>query len=72
MAPSEKKNLEFIVVNISAPCRSSSQLLVLEISATPLHICLPPASPGSHLLTACEDGLYCFNTQLGARSSTKR
>uniref|UniRef100_A0A8C2YXB5 Leucine-rich repeat and WD repeat-containing protein 1 n=1 Tax=Cyclopterus lumpus TaxID=8103 RepID=A0A8C2YXB5_CYCLU len=37
------------------------QLLVLEISTTPLHICLPPASPSSHLLTACEDGLHlCF------------
>uniref|UniRef100_A0A8C4GQ57 Leucine-rich repeat and WD repeat-containing protein 1 n=1 Tax=Dicentrarchus labrax TaxID=13489 RepID=A0A8C4GQ57_DICLA len=48
------------------------QLLVLEISATPLHICLPPTSPNSHLLTACEDGLHCFNTQLGTNTTTKR
>ncbi|KAF7206837.1 leucine-rich repeat and WD repeat-containing protein 1 isoform X3 [Nothobranchius furzeri] len=47
------------------------QLLVLEVSATPLHICLPPTSPGSHLLTASDDGLHCFNTQLGTSSSTK-
>ncbi|XP_038565288.1 leucine-rich repeat and WD repeat-containing protein 1 isoform X1 [Micropterus salmoides] len=48
------------------------QLLVLEISATPLHICLPPTSPSSHLLTACEDGLHCYNTQLGTNNTTKR
>ncbi|CAG5870982.1 unnamed protein product [Menidia menidia] len=48
------------------------QLLVLEISTTPLHICLPPSSPSTHLLTACEDGLYSFNTQLGANRATKR
>uniref|UniRef100_A0A1A8EFC2 Leucine-rich repeats and WD repeat domain containing 1 n=1 Tax=Nothobranchius kadleci TaxID=1051664 RepID=A0A1A8EFC2_NOTKA len=48
------------------------QLLVMEVSATPLHICLPPTSPGSHLLTASDDGLHCFNTQLGTSSSTKR
>ncbi|GAA6223809.1 leucine-rich repeat and WD repeat-containing protein 1 isoform X2 [Lates japonicus] len=44
------------------------QLLVLEISATPLHICLPPPSPSANLLTACEDGLHCFNTQLGTNN----
>nr|XP_046266288.1 leucine-rich repeat and WD repeat-containing protein 1 isoform X2 [Scatophagus argus] len=48
------------------------QLLMLEISATPLHICLPLASPSSHLLTACEDGLHCYSTQLGTSSATKR
>ncbi|XP_026225741.1 leucine-rich repeat and WD repeat-containing protein 1 [Anabas testudineus] len=47
------------------------QLLMLEIGATPLHICLLPASPSSHLLTACEDGLHCFNTQLGTNNTTK-
>uniref|UniRef100_A0A3B4FT72 Leucine-rich repeat and WD repeat-containing protein 1 n=1 Tax=Pundamilia nyererei TaxID=303518 RepID=A0A3B4FT72_9CICH len=41
------------------------QLLVLEIGTTPLHICLPPTAPSAHLLTACEDGLHCYNTQLG-------
>ncbi|XP_075878610.1 leucine-rich repeat and WD repeat-containing protein 1 isoform X1 [Nelusetta ayraudi] len=46
------------------------QLLVLEGSATPLHLCLPLSAPGSHLLTACDDGLHCYNTQLG--SNTKR
>ncbi|XP_075957526.1 leucine-rich repeat and WD repeat-containing protein 1 [Anarhichas minor] len=48
------------------------QLLVLEISTTPLHICLPPTSPSSHLLTACEDGLHCYNTLLGTNNTTKR
>ncbi|XP_026183465.1 leucine-rich repeat and WD repeat-containing protein 1 [Mastacembelus armatus] len=48
------------------------QLLVLEISATPLHFCLPPTSPHSYLLTACENGLHCFNIQLGTNSTTKR
>ncbi|XP_003453770.1 leucine-rich repeat and WD repeat-containing protein 1 [Oreochromis niloticus] len=48
------------------------QLLVLEIGTTPLHICLPPTAPSAHLLTACEDGLHCYNTQLGANNSTKR
>ncbi|XP_040005473.1 leucine-rich repeat and WD repeat-containing protein 1 [Xiphias gladius] len=47
------------------------QLLLLEIGATPLHICLPPTSPSAHLLTACEDGLHCFNTQLGTNNTTK-
>ncbi|KAM3601345.1 uncharacterized protein V6R79_011031 [Siganus canaliculatus] len=47
------------------------QLLALEVSATPLHLCLPPASPSSHLLAACEDGLHCFNTQLGTNGATK-
>ncbi|XP_005809933.1 leucine-rich repeat and WD repeat-containing protein 1 [Xiphophorus maculatus] len=48
------------------------QLLTLEVGTTPLHICLPPSSPDTHLLTACEDGLLCYNTQLGANSTTKR
>ncbi|KAG7217053.1 hypothetical protein INR49_027592 [Caranx melampygus] len=47
------------------------QLLVLEVGATPLHICLPPTSPSAHLLTACEDGLHCFNTQLGTNNTSK-
>ncbi|KAM4619721.1 leucine-rich repeat and WD repeat-containing protein 1 [Polymixia lowei] len=47
------------------------QLLVLESSATPLHICLPPASPNTHLLAATEDGLHCFNTQL-SKNTMKR
>ncbi|KAL6098454.1 lrwd1 [Pungitius sinensis] len=48
------------------------QLLVLDISTTPLHICLPPASPSSHLLTACEDGLLCYDTRLGGSNSTTK
>lgn len=53
-------------------CHPFSQLLVLEVGATPLHICLPPTSPSAHLLTACEDGLHCFNTQLGTSNTSKR
>ncbi|XP_065819441.1 leucine-rich repeat and WD repeat-containing protein 1 isoform X2 [Labrus bergylta] len=49
-----------------------NQLLMLEVSATPLHICLPPKSPNVHLLTACEDGLHFYNTQLGTTNSSKR
>ncbi|XP_059207631.1 leucine-rich repeat and WD repeat-containing protein 1 isoform X2 [Centropristis striata] len=48
------------------------QLLVLEIGTIPLHICLPPTSPSSHLLTAGEDGLHCYNTKLGTNNATKR
>ncbi|XP_030010001.1 leucine-rich repeat and WD repeat-containing protein 1 isoform X2 [Sphaeramia orbicularis] len=48
------------------------QLLVLEVGATPLNICLPPASPSMHLLAACEDGLHYYNTQPGTNSGTKR
>ncbi|XP_019130335.2 leucine-rich repeat and WD repeat-containing protein 1 isoform X1 [Larimichthys crocea] len=47
------------------------QLLMLEMSATPLHICFPPTSPSSHLLTASEDGLHCYDTQLGTNNTTK-
>ncbi|XP_029375327.1 leucine-rich repeat and WD repeat-containing protein 1 [Echeneis naucrates] len=47
------------------------QLLVFELSAVPLHICLPPTSPSAHLLTACEDGLYCFNTALSTNNTAK-
>ncbi|XP_061754990.1 leucine-rich repeat and WD repeat-containing protein 1 [Nerophis ophidion] len=48
------------------------QLLALESSATPLHICLPPAGADAHLLAACDDGLHCYNTQLSPSSATKR
>ncbi|XP_071783079.1 leucine-rich repeat and WD repeat-containing protein 1 [Centroberyx gerrardi] len=47
------------------------QLLVLEIGATPLHICLPPASPSTHLLAACEEGLHCYNTQLDTNTKKR-
>ncbi|KAK5858194.1 hypothetical protein PBY51_002358 [Eleginops maclovinus] len=47
------------------------QLLMLDVSSPPLHICLPPSSPSSQLLTACEDGLHFYNTQLGTNSSNK-
>ncbi|XP_078786943.1 leucine-rich repeat and WD repeat-containing protein 1 isoform X3 [Oryzias latipes] len=46
------------------------QLLALESRTTPLHICLPPTS-NNLLLVACEDGLFCYNTQLGTSSTTK-
>ncbi|XP_030648825.1 leucine-rich repeat and WD repeat-containing protein 1 [Chanos chanos] len=48
-----------------------SQLLVLETSSTPLQLCLPPSSPDTHLMTACEDGLYCFDTQLSKNTQKK-
>ncbi|KAM9788276.1 LOW QUALITY PROTEIN: leucine-rich repeat and WD repeat-containing protein 1 [Neosynchiropus ocellatus] len=48
------------------------QLLMLDSSATPLHLCLPPSSPNTHLLSASEDGLHCYKTQLGTKDSTKR
>ncbi|KAI9531914.1 hypothetical protein NQZ68_036715 [Dissostichus eleginoides] len=47
------------------------QLLVLEVSSPPLHLCLPPSSPSSQLLTACEDGLHFYKTQLETKSSNK-
>lgn len=51
-------------------CSVFSQLLTLESDATPLHICLPPAAPGHHLLAASEGGLLCYDTQLGASNSS--
>uniref|UniRef100_A0A8C8MD30 Leucine-rich repeat and WD repeat-containing protein 1 n=1 Tax=Oncorhynchus tshawytscha TaxID=74940 RepID=A0A8C8MD30_ONCTS len=41
-----------------------TQLLVLETTSTPLHFCLPPATPDTHLLAACEKGLHSYNIQL--------
>ncbi|KAL2095004.1 hypothetical protein ACEWY4_009723 [Coilia grayii] len=43
-----------------------SQLLMLETTSTPLHLALPPSSADEHLIAACDDGLLCFNIQLGA------
>ncbi|KAL0994469.1 hypothetical protein UPYG_G00122650 [Umbra pygmaea] len=40
------------------------QLLVLQTTSTPLHICLPPATPETQLIAACEEGLYSYNIQL--------
>nr|XP_057943219.1 leucine-rich repeat and WD repeat-containing protein 1 isoform X2 [Doryrhamphus excisus] len=48
------------------------QLLALESSAPPLHICMPPGQPDAHLLVACEDGLHCYNTRLAPSNATKR
>ncbi|XP_057677166.1 leucine-rich repeat and WD repeat-containing protein 1 isoform X2 [Corythoichthys intestinalis] len=48
------------------------QLLTLESSSTPLHICLPPTKPDAQLLAACEDGLHWYNTQLAPKGGTKR
>lgn len=47
------------------------QLLVLDCSGTPLHLCVPPKTPLSYLLTACEDGLHCYNTQLSNNTTAK-
>uniref|UniRef100_A0A8C7KWT8 Leucine-rich repeat and WD repeat-containing protein 1 n=1 Tax=Oncorhynchus kisutch TaxID=8019 RepID=A0A8C7KWT8_ONCKI len=41
-----------------------TQLLVLETTSTPLHFCLPPATPDTHLIAACEKGLHSYNIQL--------
>ncbi|XP_028839914.1 leucine-rich repeat and WD repeat-containing protein 1 isoform X2 [Denticeps clupeoides] len=40
-----------------------SQLMVLESSSTPLHLCLPPLSADKHLLSACDEGLLSFSIQ---------
>uniref|UniRef100_A0A8C7QGZ2 Leucine-rich repeat and WD repeat-containing protein 1 n=1 Tax=Oncorhynchus mykiss TaxID=8022 RepID=A0A8C7QGZ2_ONCMY len=41
-----------------------TRLLVLETTSTPLHFCLPPATPDTHLIAACEKGLHSYNIQL--------
>ncbi|XP_077062675.1 leucine-rich repeat and WD repeat-containing protein 1 [Siphateles boraxobius] len=48
-----------------------SKLLVLETCSTPLHVSLLPASPDTHLLSACDDGLYVFDIQL-SKNTQKR
>ncbi|XP_031427374.1 leucine-rich repeat and WD repeat-containing protein 1 isoform X2 [Clupea harengus] len=48
-----------------------SQLLVLETSSTPLHLALPPSSADKHLITACDDGLLCFNIQLNTNTKKR-
>ncbi|KAM9440322.1 leucine-rich repeat and WD repeat-containing protein 1 isoform 1-T1 [Clarias gariepinus] len=42
----------------------TSQLLVMETCSTPLHLCLPPRFPETHLISGCDDGLYSFDIQL--------
>ncbi|KAL7838495.1 hypothetical protein AOLI_G00268990 [Acnodon oligacanthus] len=49
----------------------TSQLLVLEAGSTPLHLCLPPSSPDTHLISGCGDGLYSFDIQL-SKNTQKR
>ncbi|KAJ8266533.1 hypothetical protein GJAV_G00131530 [Gymnothorax javanicus] len=49
-----------------------SQLLVLETNSTPLHLGLPPSGLDKCLLlAACDEGLLCFNTELGKNSSKR-
>ncbi|XP_077360193.1 leucine-rich repeat and WD repeat-containing protein 1 [Festucalex cinctus] len=48
------------------------QLLALESSSTPLHLCLPPSGPDTKLLAACEDGLHCYDARLAPSGATKR
>lgn len=56
----------------SGLCPSHSQLLVMETSSTPLHICLPPtSSPTPPLLCGSDDGLFYFNTQLSSKNSKR-
>ncbi|KAK7925229.1 hypothetical protein WMY93_007539 [Mugilogobius chulae] len=38
------------------------QLMSLECSSTPLHLCVPPKAPLSHILTACDNGLHCYSS----------
>lgn len=45
-----------------------SQLLVMQISSTPLHICLPAASS---LLCGSDEGLLYFNTQLSSGNAKR-
>ncbi|KAF5898332.1 leucine-rich repeat and WD repeat-containing protein 1 isoform X1 [Clarias magur] len=49
----------------------TSQLLVMESCSTPLHLCLPPLSPETHLISGCDDGLYSFDVQL-SKNTQKR
>ncbi|KAI4884428.1 hypothetical protein NFI96_032096 [Prochilodus magdalenae] len=49
----------------------TSQLLVLEAGSVPLHLCLPPSSPDTHLISGCEDGLHSFDIQL-SKNTQKR
>uniref|UniRef100_A0A674N4T4 Leucine-rich repeat and WD repeat-containing protein 1 n=1 Tax=Takifugu rubripes TaxID=31033 RepID=A0A674N4T4_TAKRU len=46
-----------------------NQLLVMQISSTPLHICLPAASS---LLCGSDDGLFYFNTQPSSSNAKSR
>ncbi|XP_010869188.2 leucine-rich repeat and WD repeat-containing protein 1 [Esox lucius] len=47
------------------------QLLVLETNSAPLHVCLPPATPDSQLIAACDKGLLVYNIQLN-KNTMKR
>lgn len=49
----------------------NSKLLTLETSSTPLHLALLPSSPDTHLLSGCDEGLYCFDVQL-SKNTQKR
>ncbi|XP_060719562.1 leucine-rich repeat and WD repeat-containing protein 1 isoform X1 [Tachysurus vachellii] len=42
----------------------TSQLIVMETCSTPLHLCLPPCSPDTYLISGCDNGLYSFDIQL--------
>uniref|UniRef100_A0AAY5K0K4 Leucine-rich repeat and WD repeat-containing protein 1 n=1 Tax=Esox lucius TaxID=8010 RepID=A0AAY5K0K4_ESOLU len=46
-------------------------LLVLETNSAPLHVCLPPATPDSQLIAACDKGLLVYNIQLN-KNTMKR
>ncbi|XP_051962618.1 leucine-rich repeat and WD repeat-containing protein 1 [Xyrauchen texanus] len=48
-----------------------SKLLVLETCSNPLHLSMIPSSPDTHLLLACDDGLYSFDIQL-SKNTQKR
>nr|XP_055056471.1 leucine-rich repeat and WD repeat-containing protein 1 isoform X1 [Misgurnus anguillicaudatus] len=49
----------------------TSKLLVLETGSTPLHLSLHPASADTHLLSACDKGLFSFDIQI-SKNTQKR
>lgn len=64
-------NSTTLVHNCCISYMTHSKLLVLETRSTPLHVSLLPASPDTHLLSACDDGLYVFDIQL-SKNTQKR
>lgn len=64
-------NYSTLVHNCCIFSITHSKLLVLETCSTPLHVSLLPTSPDTHLISACDDGLYVFDIQL-SKNTQKR
>lgn len=64
-------NSSTLVHNSCISSITHSKLLVLETCSTPLHVSLLPSSPDTHLLSACDDGLYVFDILL-SKNTQKR